>query len=348
MTEEKQRIGTLDLVRGFAMLCIVAGHLFDGVHLFVFTFHVPVFFLIGGYLYRADRARLKGRVWRLLKPYLFTVLAIALLDVVRALFRGLYTGSMPGPSEIGRLLFRWFLAGLYGSGSRSDFFSFTMPVIGAIWFLLAYAWVLIFMEWMQLHAGKLDNRKICWVQTAEAVVLFLLGFWTAKAVWLPLSVQAGCVSLLFFYFGHLEKKDLFRLIKNRFVIVCSCPVWGLAVLLSFRHDFMSLVRCAFPDLPVNILGACAAELVLLSAALALEKHSLLPRTRAWMEWIGRNTLPFLCFHLIEMKILPWHLFDLLGWHPLPKQILIFCLKLTWCMLGVVVANRLKPLKRVFR
>ena len=348
MLEEKQRIGTFDLVRGFAMLCIVAGHLFDGfIYLFVFTFHVPVFFLIGGYFYCSDRAKLKGRIQRLLKPYLFTVLAVAVLDVVRALIRGLYVGSMPGFQKIGELIFHWILAGLYGSGSRRDFFSFNLPVIGSIWFLLAYVWVLIFMELMQAQTGKLDDCKKSRVEIAEVLALFLVGFWSARITWLPLSLQAGCVSLLFFYLGHLEKQDLHRLVRNKVVIAVSCVVWGIAVVFSVRHDFMSLVRCAFPDLPINILGACAAELVLLSVAETLENHDLLPRARAWMEWIGRNTLPFLCFHLIEMKIFPWTLFDRLGWNPALEQILIYCLKLIWCVLGVVAVHRIKPLKRVF-
>lgn len=349
MLEEKQRIGTFDLVRGFTMLCIVAGHRFDGfVYLFVFTFHVPVFFLIGGYFYRPDKKKLRVRIWRLLKPYLFTVLAIVVLDVVKALLLGLYSGSVPGFQEIGKIVSYWLLAGLYGSGSRRYFFSFDLPVIGAIWFLLAYAWVLFFMELIEKQTERLDDHRKIWIMLVEVLVLFLLGFWTAKVTWLPLSLQAGCVSLLFFYYGHLEKKDLPVLVSSKTVIAISCLIWGVAVVFSVRHDFMSLVRCAFPDLPINILGACAAELVLLSAAEAIENCGLLPRVRVRMKWIGRNTLPFLCFHLMELNVFPWSLIGRLGLHPILEQTLIYSLELIWCMLGVAATNRVKPLKWVFQ
>lgn len=349
MLEKKKRISKFDLLKGFGMLCIVAGHLFDGfVYLFVFTFHVPLFLLIGGYFYQGEREIWKRHIRRLLKAYLFAVLSVLVLDLIKNLLRGLAIGRIPGHQEIGGLVSYWILAGLYGSGSRSDFLSFDMPVIGAVWFLLAYIWVQIFMKLTGAQTEKTGEREKRWILPVTVFILFIFGFWTAKVTWLPLSLQAGCVSLLFFYLGYLEKKKLYHLVGNKALIAASCLVWGIAVLFSVRHDNMSLARCAFPDLPINLLGACAAALVLFAAAKALEDQQLLPRVRRWLEWIGRNTLPFLCFHLMEMNVFPWELAGGLGLNPVWEQILIYCMKLMWCMLGTAAAERIKPLKRVFQ
>ena len=125
MLENKQRISTFDLLKGFGMLCIVAGHLFDGfVYLFVFTFHVPLFFLIGGYFYHGEREKWKRHIRRLLKAYLFAVLSVLVLDLIKNLLQGMAVGNTPGFQEIGGLVSYWLLAGLYGSGSRNDFLSF--------------------------------------------------------------------------------------------------------------------------------------------------------------------------------------------------------------------------------
>ena len=349
MLENKQRISTFDLLKGFGMLCIIAGHLFDGfLYPFVFTFHVPLFLLIGGYFYHGKREKWKHHIRRLLKTYLFAVLSVLVLDIIKNLFQGMAVGKIPGFQEIGGLISYWLLAGIYGSGSRSDFFAFDMPVIGAVWFLLAYIWVQIFMKLMEKQTEKASEREKRWIPPVIVSVLFLFGFWTAKGTWLPLSLQAGCVSLLFFYLGYLEKKNLYRLAGNKALIAVSCLAWGIAVLFSIRHDFMSLARCAFPDLPINLLGACAAMLVLFAAAKALEDHRLLPRVRGWLEWIGRNTLPFLCFHLMELNVFPWELVGGLGLNPVWEQILIYCIKLMWCMLGTAAAERMKSLKWIFR
>ena len=46
----RRRLQYLDAVRGFAMICIVLGHLgIADINRFVFTFHLPIFYLITGY-----------------------------------------------------------------------------------------------------------------------------------------------------------------------------------------------------------------------------------------------------------------------------------------------------------
>lgn len=46
----KKRICYIDIAKGFAMLCIIAGHFgITSANRFVYTFHVPLFFLLSGY-----------------------------------------------------------------------------------------------------------------------------------------------------------------------------------------------------------------------------------------------------------------------------------------------------------
>lgn len=345
----QKRIGTFDLVKGFAMLCIVAGHFSDGlVCRIVFTFHVPVFFLIGGFFFHPDRNRLMPRIVRLLKPYVFTVFAVAILDMIKRYILEIAHGNTLDAQILVKTFNRWLLAGVYGSGSRSDFFSLKMPVIGAVWFLLAYAWVLLFME-LGLNTGK--NLKgyvrIITLGTATAV-LFLLGWWSAKYCWLPFSFQAGCVSLLFFAIGYNEKRRLSDLIHRKTIVIMAAVIWAVAVLVSILHDCMSIVRCAFPDLLLNISGACAAEIVLLSAGIYLENQGYLKRIRTILELIGRETLVFLSFHLIELNVFPWrYVMNFFGMPRPLETVAIYCLKVIWCLVGITAAKKLKLLKKVF-
>ena len=226
--QNRKRIGVYDLVKGFAMLCIVAGHLSDGVICrFVFTFHVPVFLLIGGILFHSYwKDRLSERIMVLLKPYVFTVAAIIFLDVIKQYILGIASGTALGFKEILTIITRWLLAGLYGSGSRGDFFSLKMPVIGAIWFLLAYVWILLFME-LGLHATKkLERDKKTTVIGAAVVSLFVFGWWSAKYFWLPFSIQAACVSLPFFAAGHAVKRRLLGLIQNIKITIIAVVIWA--------------------------------------------------------------------------------------------------------------------------
>lgn len=82
----KQRIQYVDIARGLAMICIVLGHLGEAqINRVVFTFHVPIFFLISGYFFRegADlKSLLKRQTQTLIAPYWLTCLAIIGLSMV--------------------------------------------------------------------------------------------------------------------------------------------------------------------------------------------------------------------------------------------------------------------------
>mgnify|MGYP002768809879 FL=1 len=46
----KQRVCYIDIAKGFAMLCIIAGHFgIASANHFVYTFNVPLFFLLSGF-----------------------------------------------------------------------------------------------------------------------------------------------------------------------------------------------------------------------------------------------------------------------------------------------------------
>ena len=74
----KPRLTYIDIAKGFAMLCIIAGHFgIVTANRFVYTFHVPLFFLISGY-FLSTRLDLKTfvekKVRQLIVPYYVQVL----------------------------------------------------------------------------------------------------------------------------------------------------------------------------------------------------------------------------------------------------------------------------------
>lgn len=90
------RLRFVDIAKGISIICIILGHL--GIHAItrvVFTFHVPIFFLITGYFVSTkmsvrDFAAKKARM--LLVPYYVTSLVMILV----AAGIGLRNGNMRG------------------------------------------------------------------------------------------------------------------------------------------------------------------------------------------------------------------------------------------------------------
>lgn len=132
-----------DIAKGLAMFCVIAGHMgVRHVNAFVFSFHMPLFFLISGYFFKSDATKVWRNCKRLLTAYLWTVVAIAALSELFVLADVLFKGG--DPFMLVENIGKWALAGLYGSGARVDCLGLHLPPIGAVWFLLALAWGVCF------------------------------------------------------------------------------------------------------------------------------------------------------------------------------------------------------------
>lgn len=116
-----ERSGAIDLVRLIAVAAIVAGHAFgrDATGALLYTWHVPVFFVLSGYLWapgRSFRTELRRR-WRSLgRPYLawLVLLTAATMgtgfdDAAARILEGLYGGGVAGMPYITL----WFVSTLF-------------------------------------------------------------------------------------------------------------------------------------------------------------------------------------------------------------------------------------------
>lgn len=330
------RLQSVDIAKGIGMLCIIAGHGSNqSVNSIVFTFHVPLFFLISGYFFHPSTdvaSTTRKRCTRLIAPYILCSLACSLGNGLVCALRG-------NPQESWNALTDMFIRALYGSGSP------TSPVlgigpIGAIWFLLALFWALLMYEFIA-------DKK--W---ASPVVLglFAVGFAT-RGWWLPLSIQPALCAIVFVHIGYLAKQNQ-NLWRPEGKVSPAIPIAAVVVWLvayTFDGNGMSLARNFFDNVPVNIIGAVAGTIVVLTVALAFSKVPILNHA---LELFGRNSLVVMCFHLFDLNVIPWGLvMGKLGITNDPSSwaymLVLFSFKVLWAFFGVGmvhVARRLKSTK----
>ena len=122
---QTKRIRFLDIAKGIGIICIIIGHLqFFAIKRIVFTFHVPIFFLITGYFINAKRSIpefVKTRARTLLVPYYVTCFVIIMFGTIKGVFHG---DSLPAFRE-------WLCAALYAAGDNYST-PFSIRSIGAI------------------------------------------------------------------------------------------------------------------------------------------------------------------------------------------------------------------------
>ena len=172
---EKNRVNYFDIAKGIGMVCVILEHLsLSAVNMVVFTFHMPLFFIISGYFLKKQDMKLlvRKKFRQLLIPYFLTCLAIVGLSAAKDFLLG-------RTDELAQNALLWCYAGFYGSGNSYSH-PFYVKAIGAI------------------YNGIMD-RKGCsvWV-----LVLSLAGYFSAKYIYLPWSIQSAMLALVFIHVGH--------------------------------------------------------------------------------------------------------------------------------------------------
>ena len=291
----KKRIEFIDIAKGIAIICIILGHLGSNqINRIVFTFHVPIFFIITGYFTNRkynNKEFIINKFKRLIIPYFITSFFIIVISLFSLkIFFGVNILNTLGAKE-------WIMATIYGAGDNHVFLGYKFRAIGAIWFLWASFWAGILLR-ISLEFKK--GYRILFI-----VALFLIGYFTSKKIWLPLSIQAGFCATLFMYIGYLinvyfdKYKNLYYKYK-KYIIILSFIIW-----IQFIYNFKSfwLVHCDIGRGIIDIIGClCACYCVMLLSKNINEKTKIISK---FLDFTGRYSLLILCIHIIELNLFPW-------------------------------------------
>ena len=292
MSQKKTRIQFIDIAKGIAMISIILGHLGNtAINRVVFTFHVPIFFLITGYFINTKdniKTFAKKKARSLLIPYAVTCCVIIVL--------GTLEGTIWG-SNMKDTALSWIFASFYGSGST---YSEPFPIknIGAIWFLLASFWGgILFRFSLNLNAK---------IRPCFLAFMFLLGYITAsKLFWFPFSIQAGACAALFMYIGFLvrQTKETLTTISSEAKFFSGC--FAVIIWASFIKNFQSFwfVSCDFGRGITDIFGCLCACAIVLWISKQIEKY--MPILAKFFIFWGQYSLLVLCIHITELKLFPW-------------------------------------------
>lgn len=241
---QHQRLEYIDIAKGIGIICVILGHMDnDSIKQFVFSFHMPLFFMISGFFLSTKgkpRELLRKRVRALLPPYLLTSIALIAMSCLKNFIQ-----ILRGKKELFDLVYdacKWIYAALYGAG-----INFTDPFriisIGAIWFLLAS----IVSNYLVAKALQTKYPAIFIIVTA------IIGYGTSKIVWLPWSIQAGMTASVFVYMGTLLKKNKHIFQKKTSVTFAgACVLWIIEVMNDW--PCLAIVKNQYPNGIFDFIG----------------------------------------------------------------------------------------------
>lgn len=271
---------SLDIMKAIGILSIIVGHygLLRGV---VYSFHVPLFFIIGGYVFRQKNVReeLLTDTKRLIIPYLITAFVIALWKSIFD-WRGGYLSGIAN---------NW-KAALLGCGLPQEMWLFGhCEQIGAIWFLLALFVCRIVYDVLDKYLSSWMLSIICMAVSIGSVIFY------NNVTPFPFDILQGLSMLIFYDFG--------RNLKN-YGGWSQLPLWGLIIGLfvwgaAIYWSYMEVVICSYRYFMLDILGAISATCII---GYVSQHIARLPKIGInWLIWIGQSSLGLLCLHLIDLE-----------------------------------------------
>lgn len=302
----KKRIVWIDIVRGIAIIFVIIGHGLQnsgiqqfawGAFLvnFIFAFHLPVFFVASGYLYKSKSIKksLKSGFNNLLLPYLFSVAIIILGSLLakHKLLTNIFANNWVSlPSMFIRVA---YAAGQSMESVVSNQHYGPIPPVGVIWFLpCMFIAVVLFNLLMRLA----DRYQMAEFSRVSLILLVTaLGILIHKRIFMPWTADSALISQSFFYFGYIVKKYRILETLSSSYYVGSISIW----LLSAKLGMFQLSSGNAPDYLVGIVAGCGSSLVIFKASILIFKFLGAKKLVLFLQKIGQGSLLIMCFHSLD-------------------------------------------------
>lgn len=234
---EKERLKTVDIAKGIGIILVVWAHASGPGSNWIYQFHMPLFFLISGYLFNS-KTTIKEFVVRKIKslylPFVIWNLVIILLRTLRNLLTSSPTASYTIKAVIKTVLLL---------DKDSQFF-------GATWFLGALFIISVLYKCCDVIIEWKYKRVVI-------LLIFMLLAAFGFAVSLPYFLSRTLILGMFFAFGHVVREQKERL-KNQDKLVATMICFILFMFIA-THQTVSMGHNTYSNPIMFVLGACMAS-----------------------------------------------------------------------------------------
>lgn len=287
-----KRIDKIDILRAFGIILMIAGHTFTFWGIFdryIHTFHMPLFFIISGFLYKSKNdvpvIKIIGvKAERLLLPY------VTFAAVNYAAWFFIVRDTQVWYEPLVKLV-------TYNTNG--------LPICGALWFLTALFWTEIFY-------AVIDRIfKTIWIRSTVVFIIALCACIAQNYTEfrLPLTIDIGLACLGFYEIGRLYKAYGTKLIEkvNSAKIIQRVAVAALLLIinavLAFVNAYVNIKSGWYGNIPlfwINAILGTAAYYILASLIETLFNERNIIRTG--LVKIGKGSIIFLGFNQLMIII----------------------------------------------
>ena len=256
---------------------------------FIFSFHMPLFFLLSGYTYRI--AENKQEFWLHVRKGLRHLLLPCVLVAAISALAQWGMGSEHSVSALWMAVQRMTVAFWWASGV--DFHSH--PGLGALWFLISLFWAKIFLDGIHLLFPNKDNG---YIYTFLGILGVFLGI---KGKWLPQNMDVTFMVVLFMYLGMLWKKYAAKVEEHEKLLFFSAVIFWL-ICLHF-NVYIEMATRQYPYLAISIVEAVCGSYAFCCFCKSLTANRI---TSVTWQFIGMHTMLIYCLHCLDCSAILEH------------------------------------------
>lgn len=288
MVLNKTRIKWIDSAKGIGILLVVFGHnsLPPYIMSHIFSFHMPFFFLISGFLLTQKKTSFKELIIKKGKSLLIPYFSFALLTYLFWLIIG--SKIDPDDGAVDKLI--PFFGIFYGNGI-DPWLMFNAP----LWFLPC----LFIVEVIYFFLKKFStNDKTLFLYL---VIMSVIGYLDSILMpfRLPWSIDVSLTAVVFFGIGNLLKKhnlflDVLIPYKSKVILIFFlCLI--LNILITFINGSVDMNNIKLNNYFYFYIGALSGIIPYLVLSYKVQNLKFL-------DFLGRNTLIIMCLHILALKI----------------------------------------------
>lgn len=245
----------IDVLKGLGIISVVAGHITYNQLLVknIFMFHMPLFFLLGGWLHNTDvpqRTYLKAKTLSLLVPYLCFLVILWPLELLV---------SFPDQAWTSAWMFTDLVKPIFLGGQLLTGFA------AVFWFVTSYFLTQQFMHFLLRRYSMLHCALICGLM----LVCAYLNAGLLRQIGIPWSANTVLIAAPFYFIGYWVRsleipRDIFRFWFMPVLLVVALSAVALNV-FGYHNVFdIKAIDYGFPGVTFVSALACVAVLAVLA------------------------------------------------------------------------------------
>lgn len=320
----------IDACKGIGILLVLLGHVSPPFMKFIYGFHMPLFFIISGYVFKKENFQISFALYlkKLLKSYLFPYGILCFVNLFLEMGRNLIL-HIPDKAD---LLYHYLCGIIYSRGSQE-----WMPNCSPLWFLTG-----LIMALLLFYA--IGNRKSRKLQII--FILFCPGisyiFYFMDAPKLFWNMDTALMAVLFISIGYRCKEESLKFEKSKY---CQSSTWYffiIVLLIILGSVAIHLNPVEHVDFDDNIYGNL---LCMICGALSISLGLMILCFRTIKHWnqtlvkgicyLGRHTVFFMGFDYFSGSAAR-QLLSVAGLYP--SWYWVFGLKLVMLLVGLFLWN----------